>query len=118
MVLPECFREKDQNGVMGGVERAFMSTTTDKRVALSYIAGRQVPTVFSIQVSAVNMGAGVSHLSQFPAEEEILMAPGSHIEVVGPTMVRDGVLEVPLQISSRRRRRIRHPCGVRTKSSW
>ena len=99
MVLPKCFRVRDKNGVLGGVERAFMSTTTNKRVALFYIAGRKVPTVFTIQVGAANMGAGLSYLSQFPQEEEVLMPPGSHLEIVGPAVVRDGVLEVPLQIS-------------------
>ena len=62
-------------------------------------------TIFSIQVSAVSKGASISHLSQFPGEEEVLMPPGSFLEVVGAPQVvtlDDGktrVLEIPMQIS-------------------
>ena len=90
---------------MGGTERAFMSTTTSRDVAMIYIAGREMATIFSIQVSAVSKGASISHLSQFPGEEEVLMPPGSFLEVVGAPQVvtlDDGttsVLEIPMQIS-------------------
>jgi len=48
-----------------------------------YIARREMATIFSIQVSAVSKGASISHLSQFPGEEELLMPPGSFLEVAG-----------------------------------
>ena len=105
MRTPACFREQNDKGVKGGTERAFMSTTTSRAVAiyvrvrlhfkrclncdaarvsrhvpnawlhcsvcLQYIAGCEMPTIFRIQVSAVSKGASLSHLSQFPGEEEV-----------------------------------------------
>ena len=108
MRLPKCFYEQNEKGVMGGAERAFMSTTTNRDVAIYYIAGRKMATIFSIQVSAVSKGASISHLSQFPGEEEVLMPPGSFLEVVGvPKVVplgdgKGSVLEIPMQISCRK----------------
>ena len=105
MRLPKCFYVQNDKGVVGGTERAFMSTTTSRDVAMIYIAGRAMATIFSIQVSAVSKGASISHLSQFPGEEEVLMPPGSFLEVVGAPQVvtlDDGttsVLEIPMQIS-------------------
>ena len=37
--LPEEFRIPDEFGVRGGVEKAFMSTTTDRSVAMGYASG-------------------------------------------------------------------------------
>ena len=37
-VLPEQFTKKNAYGVKGGVEGAFMSTTLDRKVAMSYAA--------------------------------------------------------------------------------
>ncbi len=104
MRLPDCFYLEDETGVRGGVERALLSTTTARAVAVHYIDGRDLPTVCCIQVSAVSKGASLSHISQFPGEDEVLMPPGSFLEVVGrPRVVQleDGksVLEIPMQIS-------------------
>ena len=104
MKLPDCFYVEDETGVRGGVERALLSTTTEPAVAMHYIDGRDLPTVFSIQVSAVSRGASLSHISQFPGEDEVLMPPGSFLEVVGrPRVVHlengKSVLEIPMQIS-------------------
>ena len=48
----------------GGVERAFMSTTTDKDVALFYANGRG--TVVEIRVGRIQTGGDVSWLSMVP----------------------------------------------------
>ncbi len=45
----------------GGVERAFMSTTADKAVALFYANGRG--TVIEISVGRIQIGGDVSFLS-------------------------------------------------------
>ena len=74
MLLPECFYEPDETGVRGGVDPAFLSATTDRSVAVHYIAGREAATIFSISVSAVCRGACLSHISQFPEEEEVRAA--------------------------------------------
>ena len=71
MRLPECFYEPDETGVMGGADPAFLSATTDRNVAVHYIAGRDMATILSIAVSAVSRGACLSHISQFPEEEEV-----------------------------------------------
>jgi len=103
--MPAGFYEEDDTGVRGGVERGMLSMTTDKKVAIFYTAGRKLPTIFSIKVGAVSKGASLNHLSQFPAEEEVLMPPGSFLEVVGvPRVVhledsKGSMLEIPMQIS-------------------
>ena len=48
----------------GGVERAFMSTTTDKDVALLYANGKG--TVVEIRVGRIQTGGDVSWLSMVP----------------------------------------------------
>ena len=49
-MLPDQFWTANKFGVMGGVEAAFMSTTRDKNVALTYSADQQgVGFMFEIQ---------------------------------------------------------------------
>ncbi len=50
----------------GGVERAFMSTTADKAVALFYANGRG--TVVEISVGRIQIGGDVSFLSMVPTQ--------------------------------------------------
>jgi hypothetical protein len=53
--LPANFEEPDSFGCRGGVEAAFMSTTTKLDVALSYMAyGAKEPTMFQIDVGQVD----------------------------------------------------------------
>ena len=40
-VLPHSFLHPNESGVRGGVDMAFSSTTSDKRVALSYASSGQ-----------------------------------------------------------------------------
>ena len=72
MRLPNCFYVEDETGVRGGVERALLSTTTARAVAMHYIDGRDLPTVCCTQVIAVSKGASLSHISQFPGEDEVM----------------------------------------------
>ena len=81
MRLPDCFNVEDKTGVRGGVERA-LSTTTKTAVAIHYINWRALPTVFSIQVRALSKGASLTHISQYPGEDEVLMPPGLLLEVM------------------------------------
>ncbi len=48
----------------GGVEKAFMSTTADKSVALFYANGKG--TVVEIDVGRIQIGGDVSFLSMVP----------------------------------------------------
>ena len=87
--LPKEFLEQDRFGVRGGVELGLMSTTQDQRVATQY-AGTKMPTVFKIGVGAVDRGAPIKFLSQYPLEEEILYPPMSYLEVTGETRMEAG----------------------------
>lgn len=52
------------------------------KVALQY-AGNTMPTVFEISLGAIDRGASLQFLSQYPDEEEILLPPRSYLEVIG-----------------------------------
>ena len=83
LVLPEQFWQPNEYGVKGGIEPAFMSTTTNRNVAMSYavMSGDGVAFVFEIQQGMVDRGADISFLSQYPHEQEILFAPLTGLEV-------------------------------------
>ena len=83
---------------MGGVERAFMSTTTKREIAIQY-SGNKTPTIFQINIGQVDMGASLNLLSQYQGEEEILMPPLSNLEVSGPKWYENGCMVVPLRIN-------------------
>ena len=75
-VLPSEFLLPDQYGAIGGVEAAFMSTTTDRNVAMEFANrkaadGSQRPSMlFHITMGMIDKGADVEFLSQFPVEHE------------------------------------------------
>ena len=80
-LLPDEFWAANEHGVRGGVEAAFMSTTTNRAVALEYGAGNGVGLIFEIQQGMLSRGADLQWLSQYPAEAEILFAPLAGLEV-------------------------------------
>ena len=80
--LPRCFHEPDRFGARGGVDFAFMSCTTDMKVALDYSKGDGA-LVFRISVGMIDRGADLRFLSQYPGEREIVMPPRSCLEVRG-----------------------------------
>ena len=61
--LPDQFFTKNAFNVSGGIELAFMSTTTDQRVASGYMRG-QTGVLFEIEMGMIDKGADVSILSQ------------------------------------------------------
>lgn len=99
--LPERFWQPNDKGVMGGVERGFMSTTTDRNVALGYMRqqGREAMMLFEIRMGMIDSGADLHTLSQFPAEREILFAPLTGLEVASAARAEEGVLIVELRLS-------------------
>ena len=82
--LPEEFVKEDAFRVRGGLELGLMSTTEDQEVAIDY-SESEMPTVFEIMVGAVDRGAPLKWVSQYPKEEEILLPPRSFLEVAGET---------------------------------
>jgi len=81
-VLPDSFLSPNHFNVRGGVERAFMSTTTDRQVALDYASGSGgACVVFAIEQGLADRGADCSWLSQYPHERETLWGALSGVEV-------------------------------------
>jgi hypothetical protein len=64
-----------------------MSTSPSREVALGYSgleAGKELPTIFEIEMDKFSTGASIAFLSQFEGEEEILYAPLTYLEVIAP----------------------------------
>jgi len=47
VMLPECFRIAKEGGGAGGVDFGFVSTSTDRNVAMSYLGGKAMPSTNS-----------------------------------------------------------------------
>ena len=64
---PEWFN-KDERGVSSGVELGFMSTTQKRSIALNYsgVNSAEVGTIFEFGVGAIDLGAELDSLSQYP----------------------------------------------------
>ena len=102
-VLPAEFWKPNEQNVRGGIELAFMSTTTDRDIALHYggAAGTsdKPSIVFEMQMGMIDRGAPVQWCSQFPGEAEILFAPLTGCEVVGMPKVEKSVIVVELRLN-------------------
>ena len=84
LILPECFVIVDEDSARGGVEFAFMSTTTNREVSLSYINfAKGMPILFEFDMGSIDRGASLSSFSQYPNEAEILVPAMSSLEVTG-----------------------------------
>mmetsp|Transcript_19149 Transcript_19149/g.54411 ORF Transcript_19149/g.54411 Transcript_19149/m.54411 type:complete len:422 (-) Transcript_19149:757-2022(-) len=99
--LPTEFYKENEFGVAGGVEPGFMSTTTNREVAMSYSKGK-VGIVFEMQMGMVDRGADIAWLSQYPHEKEILFGPLTGLEMLsshvdGPVVVLDIKLSANLK---------------------
>ena len=74
MLLPhEFWVPHGEPAWKGGVERALMSTTADKAVALHYANGKG--TVVEIDVGRIQIGGDVSFLSMVPSPPSPLILP-------------------------------------------
>ena len=96
--LPASFWRRNPEGVQGGLEIAFMSTTTAKEEAMAYARRAPGMILFEIQQGIVARGASISWLSQHPHEEEILFPPLTALEVVG-SRIDGAVVVVQLRAS-------------------
>jgi ankyrin repeat protein len=105
MVLDELWSVGDkERGVKGGVEYGFLSTTLNKNIALEYSGvntGKGV--VFEINIGAIDNGAQLDSVSQYPNERELLFGPLSNLEVVDRPRVEcfngKSVFVIPLDIN-------------------
>jgi hypothetical protein len=82
--LPDCFWEPQEGlNVYGYTEFGVMSMTSSKDVALEYsgvLCDRSHPAVLAFAAGAVDRGANVQELSQFPLEIEFTFPPLSYIQ--------------------------------------
>ena len=85
--LPAKFVTAGEDGARGGTEYGFMSTTTSKDVAVSYIGAKKLPILFKLELGAIDRGCPLSFLSQYPAEDEVLIPALSHLEIVSEPSV-------------------------------
>jgi hypothetical protein len=102
-VLPAEFWKPNKQNVRGGIELAFMSTTTDRDIALHYggaaNASDKPSIIFEMQMGMIDRGAPVQWCSQFPEEAEILFAPLTGCEVVGMPKVEKSVIVIELRLN-------------------
>ena len=73
--LPPSFWYQQPEGVQGGLELAFMSTTTAKEEAMAYARRAPGMILFEIQQGFVARGASIAWLSQYPLEVGGCLAP-------------------------------------------
>lgn len=70
--LPKLFLVPGEDGGRGGDEFAFMSCSTNREVAVSYInTAKGLPILFEFEVGSIDRGAPLSFLSQYPSEVSI-----------------------------------------------
>ena len=96
--LPSTLREPSKDGVVGGIDVAFLSTTRDLAVAKAYATGAEdsFGMVLEICQGLIDRGADLSWLSQYPFEKEILFAPLTALEVMS-TRVEGRLLVVEMR---------------------
>ena len=97
-LLPPEFWTPSKHNICGGVEFAFMSTTTNRQVSMQYASSGSVSTIFEINMGMVDRGADLSWVSQYPHEEEICFAPLTGLEVTS-TRVENSVLVVAVRLN-------------------
>ena len=79
--LPKEFSVLKEDRGLGGVDFGFVSTTTDVKVAISYVGDKKLPILFEIEVGDIDRAVPLFPISQYPAEVELLIPPMSNIEV-------------------------------------
>ena len=89
LVLGREWFESDDRGVRSGVELGFLSTTLNQHIAMDYSGIKNgTGTVLELDIGAINCGARLDMLSQYPAEVELLYPLLSHLELVGEPTVQ------------------------------
>jgi WD40 repeat protein len=81
--LPDIFSQIDDKGCSGYAEWGFLSTTSNRDVALGYSGvkdRRPKAMVMVIETSSIDRGADISEFSQYPGEKEFLYLPCSFVQ--------------------------------------
>jgi hypothetical protein len=106
--LPDRFFSADSNGASGYADWGFMSTSSDRDVALGYSGVKQrrpKAMVMVIEATSVDKGADISLFSQYPGEKEFLWVPCSFVQRAqqsrGRVEIVDGglVLFMPVRVN-------------------
>ena len=87
--LPDAFLKKYEGTGLGGVDFAYLSFTSKREVAISYVGRKSSPVLFKIQLGNIDRACPISFISQFPKEEELLIPAMSNIEVTGRSYLMD-----------------------------
>ena len=101
--LPKSFWRLDAYGVRGGIEPAFLSTTTSKEEAMHYAKRSPSKVIFELHQGMVARGASISWLSQHPAEAEV-QSPA----VLPPFLLRVALIHLPKRATKRKPHRSSH----------
>ena len=102
--LPEAFfRDIKGDGVRGGVEFGFTSTTRDRAQAFDYAGGddyehARVSIIYEMALGMTDRGCDMEWISQYPHEKEILLPPLVGFQAVN-TRVERKTLVVELRPS-------------------
>jgi hypothetical protein len=100
MALPRKFHQADDHGRKGFTEWGFMSTTSNRAVAIQYSGVREaraLATVLVIKATSIDFGASVSFFSQYQGEAEVLFSPLCFLAPEGQDQIEvtaNGVLSV------------------------
>ena len=90
--LPDEMMRPNADGVRGGVECSFISTTRERSVAKAYAAGDSAGIVLEINMGIVDRGADLSWLSQYSFEREVVFPPLCALEVASTDVDRGGLV--------------------------
>ena len=85
--LPRSFWVRDENGMVTATDRAFMSTSLERRTPCSYMSDSGANVLWELQPSlesdgALHRGADISFIAQFAHEREVLFPPFTMLTVL------------------------------------
>jgi hypothetical protein len=109
-VYPVAFWQPNRQNVRGGIDPAFMSTSTDRSFAMNFARTDdkdKASVLFEMQPTMISGGgASLQWCSQFPKEAEVLWPPLTAVEVVGTPMVEQGVIVFEAQLHTQSKRTV------------
>ena len=77
MVLTKQWMKEDERGAKGAVELGFLSTTTNRNIACQYSGSdKDIGAIFEIDVGAVDCGASLDTISQYPGASDAKVSLG------------------------------------------